>query len=493
MATKKDLVEAYSYSRRRLVTAFVSGAPGGREVEPAKPGRTIVGGLALGVLLVAGAAIASILAPTTPSDWKDVGLIISKEKGQPYVILESSEDPVLRPVANIISAQLILGSDVEPRSISQETIGQQRKEPAIGIIGAPDSLPGTADLVETGWTACTGSETGVAVDVSRDPGVRSATGLAVLVRTPDPVSGKDSFYVVAQAAQRTGELPRAYSYEVPSNADADKMLSLLGLDSRAGAEEVSADWLGLFPAGGGLDFASFGVDDLGGVPALRGQEGIPGDAVVGDYVVVEDSDFAFVLTSTGLAPLDPWAVNVYASSRLPGQGRTLPRAIALPDVPSGKQADLPFIGTAGSGGAHWPDDVVETLVGEQCALLETEAGEPPLVRLAQDPTPAASAAEVGPGERRVTVDPGRGAYVAAGGWDDTATLTRSVLADTGDLYPLVGAAAPTNLGYGEYDAPVVPDTWLQLLGQGVSLSVFQALCPPELPGSNKVGECASTG
>ncbi len=47
MATKKDLVEAYSFSRRRLVTAFVSGAPGGREVEPSRPGRTIVGGLAL--------------------------------------------------------------------------------------------------------------------------------------------------------------------------------------------------------------------------------------------------------------------------------------------------------------------------------------------------------------------------------------------------------------------------------------------------------------
>ena len=46
MATKKDLVEAYSFSRRRLVTAFVSGAPGGREVEPARPGRTIVGGVA---------------------------------------------------------------------------------------------------------------------------------------------------------------------------------------------------------------------------------------------------------------------------------------------------------------------------------------------------------------------------------------------------------------------------------------------------------------
>ena len=56
MATKKDLVEAHAFSRRRLVTAFVSGAPGGREVEPVRPGRVLIGGVALSVLLLAGAA-----------------------------------------------------------------------------------------------------------------------------------------------------------------------------------------------------------------------------------------------------------------------------------------------------------------------------------------------------------------------------------------------------------------------------------------------------
>lgn len=58
MVTDKDLLEANSFSRRRLVTAFVSGAPTGREVEPAHPSRTIVGGLALAIVLVVGAALA---------------------------------------------------------------------------------------------------------------------------------------------------------------------------------------------------------------------------------------------------------------------------------------------------------------------------------------------------------------------------------------------------------------------------------------------------
>src|SRR3954466_2294490 len=111
MATKKDLVEAYSFSRRRLVTAFVSGAPGGREVEPARPGRTIVGGVALAVLLAAGAAIAGVFSPTAPSDWKKPGLIIAKETGSSYVIITESDHPVLRHVINSTSAKLILGAE----------------------------------------------------------------------------------------------------------------------------------------------------------------------------------------------------------------------------------------------------------------------------------------------------------------------------------------------------------------------------------------------
>jgi len=92
MATKKDLVEAYSFSRRRLITAFLSGAPGGREVEPSRPGRTVVGGLALAVLLVAGAAIASVLASRTPEDWNQVGLVVtSGDQPATYVILEEDD------------------------------------------------------------------------------------------------------------------------------------------------------------------------------------------------------------------------------------------------------------------------------------------------------------------------------------------------------------------------------------------------------------------
>lgn len=50
MASKKELVEAQSFAKRRLTTAFVAGAPGGREVEPHRPMRAVFGGLALSTL-----------------------------------------------------------------------------------------------------------------------------------------------------------------------------------------------------------------------------------------------------------------------------------------------------------------------------------------------------------------------------------------------------------------------------------------------------------
>lgn len=72
MATPRDLAEANAFSRRRLVTAFVCGAPGGREVAPARSGRAVAGGLALAVLLTAAAAVAGALAPGPPEGRADL-------------------------------------------------------------------------------------------------------------------------------------------------------------------------------------------------------------------------------------------------------------------------------------------------------------------------------------------------------------------------------------------------------------------------------------
>ena len=52
MATKGDLIEAQNFSRRRLLTAFVSGAPGGKELQPSSPLRAVIAAIALTVIVV---------------------------------------------------------------------------------------------------------------------------------------------------------------------------------------------------------------------------------------------------------------------------------------------------------------------------------------------------------------------------------------------------------------------------------------------------------
>ena len=199
MATKRDLVEAHQFSRRRLITAFVSGAPGGREVEPARPGRALVGGLALALLVVAGGAVTGLIFGRDEADWKQPGLVISKDRGQAYVISTPDDDElVIRPVINITSARLILGSDAEPTYVSEQAINAEKIGEPIGILNAPANVPDQDDLVESGWTACTSAESGLRLTLARRPGVAPAPGAGFLVES------RGVRYVIAQSGPQSG-------------------------------------------------------------------------------------------------------------------------------------------------------------------------------------------------------------------------------------------------------------------------------------------------
>ena len=104
MATKKDLVEAQSFSKRRLTTAFVSGAPGGREVEPHRPMKAVVGGIALTVVLVLGSLAFGWLKGSLPQNWGNNKLVIAKTSGARYVSIKET----LHPVLNTTSARLLI-------------------------------------------------------------------------------------------------------------------------------------------------------------------------------------------------------------------------------------------------------------------------------------------------------------------------------------------------------------------------------------------------
>ena len=213
MATKKDLVEAHSFSKRRLVTAFISGAPGGREVEPVRPGRVLIGGVALSLLLLAGAAIAGFLIGRPNSQWLEAGsFVTSKDTGEQYVVLEGGDDPVIRRVPNYISAQLLLGeSDLTPFQVRDKYIREVTLGEDLGIDDAPAGLPDPDGLIQDGWTACTAPDTGIQIAVDRTPAVNELHRLRV------PGEQRRSLCLIAPDV--AGPDGRAYRFELPQRPD----------------------------------------------------------------------------------------------------------------------------------------------------------------------------------------------------------------------------------------------------------------------------------
>lgn len=473
MATKKDLVEAYSFSRRRLVTAFVSGAPGGREVEPARPGRMIVGGVALAVLLIAGAAVAGALKPRADVEWDDPGLV-TDDHGALYIILDKEEiagQPQLRSVINVTSAQLILGAEEEARNVPTEDIADRKKGSPIGILGAPATVPGAPQLINDGWTSCTGTGFGIKTDVSDEGRVRSTPDLGLVVRGAQ----SDQVFLIAEA-KLPGLPTRAYRYPMPD--DNDSLYTALNV-SPTDEITVPERWLELFPPGGALDETGLGLADWGRPADLPGY---PAGARVGDWF---DSNGTLVaLTKQGAVELSPFAAAVLRNT--PGRTRP-PRQV---DDLSG----LDILPEKPYEAAQWPEDLpADSPAGDEqvCGVLETAEDEAPAVRLATTPEGAASAEDVDVEMREVTVQSGHGAVVRSADWITDAGGTVHLIDDRGFSYPLAGDIEVTNLGYAGVPALVVPDVWNKLFDVGPELSRDAALCPPATAGtSNRAQTCS---
>ena len=380
MSSKKDLVEAHSFNRRRLVTAFVSGAPGGREVEPVRYGRTLVGGLVLAGLVVAGAAVSPLLTQQTlPDDWNQKGLVVGKESGSRFVASKGR----LYPVINTTSARLVLGGegDFKVNFVPDDKIAQQKQGKTIGIPGAPDLLPAPSKLLQTGWVACTNEAQAIAVDLRSSPAVKPSDGQAFVATS---TAGGDEFVV-------TG----GHKYAVPSGARGRTVLRALGID-RQKAQPVPGLWLDLVPEGSPLD-----VFTLPGAGSTL-DTGVDGLDRVGTPVEVDGRPY--VLGRKGLLPLSRFAYTVYGSSSAavgsPVQKRPPTSRASRRHRPEG--AALPRRLAAGHGEPVHRSDA-------PCLLLRTHADSAATVELA---APRSSAPLVAQGVTRA-VQTGHGALVQA--------------------------------------------------------------------------------
>ena len=442
MSTKRDLVEAHNFNRRRLITAFVSGAPGGREVEPMRPGRTLVGGLVLAALVVAGAAVSGFIVQAPPDDWRESGLVIGKDSGSRFL----AYDGRLFPVINTTSARLLLPPDeFEVTFVPDEMIAEQRPGATIGIPGAPDVLPEPGRLVQSGWTACSNVQGGTKVALSRRAPAVPDPGSALVVRS----AGKT--YVVSGQAR----------YPVPDSSRV-ATLRALGLDGEP-PRPVPGVWLDLLPLGSPLQ--PFRVEGTGAAAPV----GSAGSASIGSVVNVDGRHY--VLTQDGLALLSDFAYALYTSA---GPGAQLPPV----DVETGQVGGVPPV-REDPYPDDWPRSSVTPSDSEaSCVLLTTHEDDVPTVRLASPVTEAAVPPSTG-AVRSVEVDSGAGAVFRAtsGGVLDRGTVY--LVDSTGTRYA-VGRPVSVylaKLGYGA-DSPVaVPLPWADLFGDGPLLAARPASQP----------------
>lgn len=484
MATKKDLVEAYSFSRRRLVTAFVSGAPGGREVEPNRPGRAIIGGLALAVLLVAGGAVLGILKSPSSVALDEAGKLVSdKDTGADYLVLDrdGGEGTELRPLANITSAMLVLGDGVTSEKVPASEIKEQLIGAPIGILDAPATPPEPADLIQSGWSACTGvigapSPTGIKVDVSDPPATTPTPDLSFVVKTPS-----DDLYLIAESEVGAATGARAYAYPIPKGDGQNRILNTIARASTFDAR-VPQEWVQLFPSGGALKLTTFGIaaDELETPWRYRSSVAGAGKAEVGD--VLDVGSQRFVMTGSGLLALDDFSGTLYDNLAFPG-GRRQP-TFRAGQAPGG----VPIRNASDLRDAFWPTTVrTQRPRGQLCAQLEVGDRQPGVVLATTDRGSEASAVGVGSQDVERSVDSGKGAFVQSGSWSGEGSTSPVLVDARGYAYPVGPGEETANLGYGGVERDVVPQDWLKLFQPGVPLTIDAARCPPT---SDPEGGCS---
>ena len=438
MATKKDLVDAQTFSKRRLTTAFVSGAPGGREVEPHRPMRAVVGGLALTVVLVIGSLAFGWLKGSLPQGWGDNKLVIAKTSGARYVSIKET----LHPVLNTTSARLLIpANSFKVITVADDKLATKKRGATIGIPGAPDSLTPPDSLTNSGWVSCLGAGNGVATLVGASARSTPTAPGATLVTTADQT------FVVAGGLR----------YPVAA-ANLSAVTIALGLDGRP-PQAAPAVWTNLFALGPPL--GPLTVPDFG-KPAA----GLPPGATVGSVLAGanagQDARRYLVNSAGELEPLPDLAHALYRI----GSGSNTQDLEVTP-----AQVTQLTVQRQRIAPQAWPSELPTLVTEAPCATLTAARGKEPVVALSTSTTVRPT-----PGRAAAKVDLGTGALVRAVGAGSLTAGPLLAIDQTGTAYA-IDASTPDllqRLGYQDGDVSPVPQAWAELFRTGPVLSVRAA-------------------
>lgn len=425
MASKSELLQAQAFNRRRLQRAFVSGAPGGRELAPGKPLRGVVVSVALGILTVIVSLLIGTFTGNLPKDWREGAIIVVQGEGSRYVAL----DGTLYPVKNLASARLLVGSTKIVSVPASKLDGIIRDPTPVGIDGAPDHLPAPDRQYRGVWLSCVSAEYPLEISTRLLGDSAGASNQGALV-TDD-----EGAYWFVQGDTR---------YAVANENVAVVASVFLGIDDVRSVPQVSALWLNLVSPGSPL------AVDLGGT--LKEETGVAG-LVVGQVVQTEADGKVvseYIANGSGrLIPATPFARQLLtAYVGIDPIVMTVAEATALVDVNSDA---IP---------SNWPENItVPSEDGSSTCLQMVPGDDGPRVSVTAAPE------DVEPGTQ---VTAGAGAAITAKTKGEGSTY--GFVSEAGVYFPVETAEDLTLLGYTPDESVTVPSAWTQLLDQGPVLS-----------------------
>ncbi|MFF4494856.1 type VII secretion protein EccB [Streptomyces sp. NPDC001546] len=274
MASRRDELNAYTFAKRRTVSAFLQPSATGTEEGAPRPLRAVLPGVVVGALLVGGFGAWGMFRPQAPKGWDDPGamVIVGKQSTTRYVVLTTringKDQTRLHPVLNLASARLLLDPQkskvvqVEDRLLDA---GKPPRGPIIGIPYAPDRLPARADAAKAKrWAVCQqpggnnrGVQTAVFVLADREAGLlddahRTTDTQVLYVQS---TGGAKERFLVDSAGTK---------YKFPEGRPDSGTLTTALVGPGATPQPVTEEWIATLDPG----------DDLG-FPQLPGTPGAP--------------------------------------------------------------------------------------------------------------------------------------------------------------------------------------------------------------------------
>jgi type VII secretion protein EccB len=418
-------------------------------------------GAMVGIILMAVFGVIGFLHPSSNDKWQRPGVIVvQKGTATRFLYLNGS----LRPILNLASARLLVGADAGIVKASAASLSSVPHGPAIGILGAPDTLSSSAGGASGQWPMCASTRFGPGGNVSPFTSLlidEDLTTRAIDQNSAAAVQGPDGSVYLAWRGERL---------RMPDRS----ALVALGFD-RVAPNAVSATWLNRLPAG--PDLQAPNVHDRGS-PAIEvaGTRGLVGQVYA--TTGLGGARSYYVMQPDGLMPVTP----TEAALILAG-----PRTSVA--YPNGVESAIAIgtdqmVAVARSGtNAAWrglpdtlpiPIGATQLASDSMCVQLTTHAGADATVSLvAVDISQARVSGFAGTSTNAagdtVTVSPNRAVLVVGQGASLTAGQTISLVTDVGVRFPLKSTSVQGLLGYAGVTPIRLPSALLDNLPVGPTL------------------------